>query len=169
MIIEINDHGRETYVMHRNPGALSIEFANQKAQRMTTPTTEPTVPTTQAAKRGPRTFEGECFSLVYNPETSHYDLAFEGKQYPIRFQAPAAFGALIKPLAAGMKHKSGRHEFTLEFEDDRLVEITNDAVDAAEGETVKRTASVTVAFNSPIKEWIRVILELPVEKALRTK
>ncbi|MNT10411.1 hypothetical protein D3C72_1452410 [compost metagenome] len=68
-----------------------------------------------------------------------------------------------------MKHKSGRHEFTLEFEDDRLVEITNDAVDAAEGETVKRTASVTVAFNSPIKEWIRVILELPVEKALRTK
>lgn len=169
MNIEIDAHGRETYVMHQNPGALSIKFVDQQERRMTTPTAETTVPTTTPAKRGPRTFEGnDIFTLVYNPETSHYDLAFEGKQFPIRFQAPESFSALIKPLAAGMKHKSGRHEFTLEFEDDRLVEIINDAP-IADGATATRTASVSVRFDSPIKEWIRVILELPVEKALRTK
>jgi hypothetical protein len=166
MIVEINQHGRETYVMHQNPGSLSIKFADQKEHRMTEPTA--TVPT-PATKRGPRTFEGESFALVYNPETGHYDLAFEGKNFPIRFQAPESFSALIKPLAAGMKHKSGRHEFTLEFEDDRLVEITNDSNDGDAASPVKRTASVSVAFNSPIKEWIRVLLELPVERALRTK
>lgn len=169
MIIEINQHGHEPYVMHQNPGSLSIKFADQQERRMTTPTAEQTVPT-PAAKRGPRVFENtDIFTLVYNPETGHYDLAFEGKQFPIRFQAPESFSALIKPLAAGMKHKSGRHEFTLEFEDDRLVEITNDGSDAAEGSTVPRTGSVSVRFDSPIKEWIRVLLELPVEKALRTK
>jgi hypothetical protein len=165
MIIEIDGHGRETYVMHQNHGALSIKFVDQQEKRMTTPTAEQTVPT-PAAKRGPRSFEGEVFTLVYNPETSHYDLAFEGKQYPIRFQAPEAFGALINPLAAGMKHKSGRHTFKLEFEEDRLSLITND--DSADAEAAL-TRSVTVRFDSPIKEWIRVLLELPVEKALRTK
>ncbi|WDS62376.1 hypothetical protein [Pseudomonas phage D6] len=125
---------------------------------------------TQAKARGPRVFKDtEAFTLVYNPETSHYDLAFEGRQFPIRFVAPAAFANLVNPLAAGMKHKSGRYNFKLEFEDDRLVEVTNEEADAAVGEPVKRTNQITVAFNSPIKEWIRVLAEMPVEKALRLK
>ncbi|QBJ02592.1 hypothetical protein MZD04_gp063 [Pseudomonas phage Psa21] len=117
--------------------------------------------------RGTRSFTGEVFTLVYNTESGHYDIAFEGAQFPVRFVAPAAFDSLINPLAAGMKHKSGRHNFTLEFEGDSLVEITNDA--AVDGASVTRTASVTVPFDSSIVEWIRVIRELPVERALRIK
>jgi hypothetical protein len=157
MPIMIDGYGNETYIPRTRKAAM----------------TEPTLNPTEAGKgkaRGIRVFKPtEAFTLIYNPETSHYDLAFEGKQHPIRFVAPEAFASLINPLAAGMKHKSGRHSFTLEFEGDRLVEITNDDSDAAEGETVKRSGSVNVTFNSPIKDWIRVIAELPVEKALRLK
>jgi len=129
-----------------------------------------TVPTPTAKKRGIRVFEeNESFALVYNTETGHYDIYFEGKQYEIRFVPPAAFKNLVNPLAAGMKHTSGRHTFTLEFEGDRLVSITNDGNDAAEGESVKLSQSVQVTFGSPIKDWIRVLAELPVEKALRLK
>lgn len=167
MIIEIDDHSRETYVLHKNPGSLSIQFENQKAHRMTEPTLNPTE---SKGKRGIRVFKPEeTFGLTYNAETGHYDLSFEGRAFPIRFVAPGIFFTLINPLAAGMKHKSGRHNFTLEFEGDRLVSIINDDVDAAEGEVVPRTSSVSVRMDSPIKDWIKVIAELPVEKALRLK
>lgn len=136
--------------------------------------TEPTETTqTQGKKRGIRTFEGESFSLVLNKTTGFYELLFEGRQFPIRFEPPAALTVLTNPLANGLTHKSGRHSFTLSFagsQGDRLVSIYNQQVTAGfEPGKAPLTEMVQVPVESELANWIRVITELSVVQALRTK
>lgn len=127
----------------------------------------------QPKKRGIRTFENDQFALVLNKTTGFYDLAFEGKNHPIRFQAPEAIGLLSNPLAGGLTHKSGRHTFTLTFGGsfgDKLVSIINEQSRAGfEKNAVPKTESVMVPVESELAKWIVVQVELPVVKALRVK
>lgn len=141
-------------------------------------TTTPETQTTNEAnttrrKSGPRTFEGESFSLVLNKTTGFYELLFEGRQFPIRFVPPAALTVLTNPLAGGLTHKSGRHSFTLNFagsQGDRLVSIYNQqVVGGFEPGKAPLTETVQVSIESELANWIRVITELSVVQALRTK
>uniref|UniRef100_A0AB39CCI5 Uncharacterized protein n=1 Tax=Pseudomonas phage RVTF4 TaxID=3236931 RepID=A0AB39CCI5_9VIRU len=128
---------------------------------------------TLGKKRGIRTFENDSFTLVLNKTSGFYDLAFEGKQYPIRFAAPEGLALLTNPLAGGLTHKSGRHTFTLTFAGafgDKLVSIVNEQVrEGFEKNAVPKTEAVQVPVESDLAKWIVVAVEMPVIKALRLK
>lgn len=144
---------------------------------MTTPETPNTQTEEQQTPRrvskGPRTFENESFSLVLNKTTGFYELAFEGKQYPIRFAPPEGLALLTNPLAGGLTHRSGRHTFTLTFGGsfgDKLVSVINEGTRAGfEEKAVPKAESVQVPVESDLAKWIVVQVELPVIKALRIK
>lgn len=133
-------------------------------------TVTPTPTENTGKRRGPRTFDGESVTLQRNLTTGVYDLAFEGRVFPIRFVAPESLSLLSDPLAAGITHSSGRHKFHLSFEQGRLVRIVNTATDTKpEEEQITLVNAVNVKVEEPLIQWIRVIVETSVLHALRSK
>ena len=139
----------------------------------TAATPENTTPTTPEATgrkpRGPNVLAGKSVKLVHNNKTGNYDMHFGDRKYQIRFQSPEANPVLANPLAGGMNHQSGPHSFYLSFIGDKLTLVTNLSSDTVEGETAEPVASVSVKLDSPLIQWIRVVTELSVDKALRLK
>lgn len=129
------------------------------------------VATTEEKKtaRGPRSFKGKSFTLVLNNTTGFYEAAFEGTRYPIRFVNPEPTLGLIDPLAGGMTYRSGRHEFRFYFDKDQLTYITNIGIPLGDDGERVTVPSVTVSFDAPLTQWIRVIRELAPEAAFRIK
>lgn len=163
MRVIIGDDGKESY---RMDGSAKLSY--QIGSDMTNvPTATPSEKVTKP--RGPRVFSGKSFSLVFDFESEAYQLAFEGRQFPVRFQSPTLANGLIDPLAGGMLHKSGRHNFKLSFTGSVLTSIVNLDQDRAEGEATKRTESVNVPFDSELAKWIKVSVETDVVTALRIK
>ncbi len=125
--------------------------------------------TTGRKPRGPNVLAGKSVKLVHNVKTGNYDMHFGDRKYQIRFQSPEANPVLAYPLAGGMNHQSGPHSFHLSFDGDKLTRITNLSLDTAVGEFPEPVAAVSVKLDSPLVQWIRVIAELSVDKALRLK
>lgn len=170
MIAIINGDGSTEYRQDHIP-RLTYQIEGMQKMADKNQPTDSATPNTDGmrAQRGPRTFAGKSFTLVYNRETEVYDSQFEGKQRSICFLSPVNAAGLINPLAGGMLHKSGRHNFKLEFAGKTLVSITNIDIPLAEGDEPKLVESVSVPFDSELAKWIRVIVDLDVVAAARLK
>ena len=167
MQVIIGDDGKESY---RMDGSAKLSYHVEGTTPMATDPQANTVPTEKTTKpRGPRTFAGKSFALVYNRETEQYEMAFEGRNRAIRFESPVNASNLLNPLAGGMLHTSGRHKFKLSFHGDALSCIVNTTVDLPEGHEHVLVESVNVPFDSELAKWIRVLVEVDVVAAARIK
>lgn len=168
MIAIIHGDGSTEY-RQDHKARLSYQIEGTKQMADASPSTDTPNVDTMRKSRGPRSLTGKSFSLVYNRETELYEMSFEGRNRNIRFESPVNASGLINPLAGGMIHKSGRHNFKLSFGGDHLIRIVNVDSSLADGEEPKLVESVNVPFDSELAKWIRVIVETDVATAARQK